>query len=520
MSNSWTNTQSDTRLQVFISYSHQPPENAAFVRDLAGWLRVAGFAVWLDEEQLPGASHVELELKKAVEESEVGLFIVTSRWIEREWTQHEVRLFARRAESRRLVVLREDVDVGDLGPHLSGLTAVTWAVGDNERDARLWEIYCGITNTPPGPREQWAQKVRSLPSGPWTLDGSGRPPDPVVPARAAANTQTGFRHGERLPLTCTGQPVACVVGERWTFIVTDQEEWVGIAPDGELHPALTRLSDHTGAAFSANQELLVGICEPMVVRLRGQRWEYLPQEAPVLCFGNSPEGDIAGTTAGGLVALNASSSVPAFRIRDPVAALASFDDGLIVLGSRGIFGRLSWPITRESTLSWIDTDGLGRPVGFFKTIEFDHVGVYSATRIGVLDPSRDYINVCDHQIKEGIREVIFLGAGSRPYAVLTDEGGLLLVDAGLGSVRAVRFLRNSFVRGCCNPGPQGEAHAWTSEGELYSVSASGGVEAIAGDGVKLAYHPSSSSDTLHVVRWNPETGASVERLIFGNTRSV
>jgi hypothetical protein len=503
---------------VFISYSHEPPENAEFVRDLAGWLKMAGnFEVWLDEEEIPAAAQIELEIKKAIEESEVGLFIVTSRWMEREWTQHEVRLFARRADSRRLVVSREEVDLGDLGPHLSGLKVVTWAAGDDDRDARHWEIYCGITNTKPGPREQWAQKARSLSGGPWNLDGSVPPGDIVVPAHSP-KTKTGFRSGERLSLPCTGQPVACVVGERWTFIVTDQKEWVGITPEGELHPALTRLSDHANAAFSANHELLVGICEPMVVRLRGQRWEYLPQEAPVLCFGNSAEGDIAGTTAGGLVVLNASSPVPAFRIRDPVAALASFDGGLVVLGSRGIFGRLSWPIEREEALTWINTDKLGRPVGLFRTVEYDHVGVYSATRIGVLDPSEGNINVCDHPIKEGIREVVFLGARSKPYAVLTDEGGLMLLDAGLGSVRSIRFPRNSFVLGCCNPSLQGEIHAWTSEGELYSISTGGSVEEIAGDGVALAYRPHSLTGALHVVRWNPETGASVERLISDEIR--
>jgi hypothetical protein len=496
---------------VFISYSHEPPENAEFVRDLAGWLRVAGFTVWLDEEQIPAAAHIDLELKKAIEESEVGIFIVTSRWVQREWTQHEVRLFAKRADSRRLVVLREEVDLGDLGPHLGGLKVVMWVDRDSERDARLWEIYCGITNTAPGPREQWAQKVRSIPVGPWRLDGSSRPTEVVVPAEPA-DTKTGFRSGERLSLPCVGRPVARVVDEEWTFIVTDQEEWVGITPEGEVHPALTRLSDHTTAAFSANHELLVGICEPMVVRLRGQRWEYLPQEAPVLCFGNSPEGDIAGTAAGGLVFLNSSPPVPAFRIRDPVVALASFGGGLVVLGSRGIFGRLSWPIVREDPLAWIDTDELGRPVGLFRTVEYAHLGVYSATRMGVLDPSVGHINVCDHLFKERIREVVFLGAQSRPYAVLTDEGGLMLVDAGLGSVRSVRFPRNSLVRGCCNPSLQGDVHAWTSNGDLYSISVDGSVETMAGDGVVLAYYPHSLTDALNVVRWNPSSGASVERL--------
>src|SRR6185503_16986038 len=39
-------------LQVFISYSHEPPENAEFVRELADQLRRVNLRVWLDEERV------------------------------------------------------------------------------------------------------------------------------------------------------------------------------------------------------------------------------------------------------------------------------------------------------------------------------------------------------------------------------------------------------------------------------------------------------------------------------------
>ncbi|HVG19627.1 MAG TPA: toll/interleukin-1 receptor domain-containing protein [Blastocatellia bacterium] len=495
--------QSDTRRRVFISYSHEPPENAKFVRDLAGRLRLAKFDVWLDEEMIPGAAHIEHELRKAIRESEIGLFIATSRWVEREWTQFEVKLFGMREESRRLVILREDVDLGDLGPHLIGLKNVRWLPEDEERDARFWEIYCGINNLPPGPREFWEQEGRRVASS-HTNPAADAPTPTLVPG-------PNLRPGSRLSLPCTGRPVASVAGDGWTFIVTDHEEWVGVTPDGRLHPTMTRLSDHSTAAFSVNQELLVGMYEPMLARLRGERWEYLPQEAPILCFGTTPEGNVAGTAAGGLVLIDASSPIPVVRIRDPVAALASFDGGLIVVGSRGRFGRVLWPITGKDALAWINTDRLGRPVGLFGAVEYNHVGVYSATRLGILNSLTEQLIVCEQAIAQGIREVVFLGARNRPYAVLTEAGGLLLVDAGLSNVRAVRLPREAYVIGCCQAERLSRFHAWTHDGELYTVS-EGAVESTAADGVVLAYYPNLSVNALHVVRWQPKTGATLEWL--------
>lgn len=508
MSNSWSGTQSDARRRVFISYSHEPPENAEFVRDLAGRLRLADFDVWLDEERIPGAADIEDELRKAIRESEIGLFIATSRWVKREWTRFEVKLFGLREDSRRLVVLREEVDLGDLGPHLIGLKNVRWPPGDEGRDARFWEIYCGINNLPPGPREFWEREGRRVASRHASVAAGvqeERAPEPgAKPAPRPAPRG-------RISLPCAGRPVASVVGERWAFVVTDQEEWVGVAPDGEIHPVLPRLSAHSTAAFGVGNELLVGLYEPMLARLRGEHWEYLPQEAPVLCFGSGPGGNVAGTAAGGLVSIEDSPPVPFMRIRDPVAALASFDGGLVVLGSRGRFGRVLWPVESKDALAWVNTDELGRPVGLFGAVRYNHVGVHSATRLGILDPVAGRLDVCKQAIAQGIREVVFLGARSRPYAVLTEAGGLLLADAALSNLRPARLPREAYISGCCQAKGGSRFHVWTSDGELYTLTDEA-AEPTASDGVVLAYYPNASAETLHVIRWQPETGATLERL--------
>jgi hypothetical protein len=490
------------RRQVFISYAHAPAENAAFVRDLAGRLRVAGFEVWLDEEQIPGAANIREALEKAIEESEIGLFIVTSAWVKRDWTQYEVELFGMRKDSRRLAVIREEVDLRALGPYLIKLKHVEWKPNEEEWDARFWEIYCGINDLPPGPREFWSRRALEVTAA------SLSKPSGFAPATAPQRVR---EPGERIVLPCSGRPVRCVVGKEWTFIVTDHEEWIGIGADGNLHPALPRLSEHAGVAFGSNHELLVGMYEPLMARLRNGRWEYLPQEAPVLCFANGPEGDILGNAAGGLVAIDA-SPLTTVRVRDPVIQLEAFEDGLIVLGSRGSFGRLSWPLNHQDSLRWINADELGRPVGLFSAVEYNQVGLYSATRIGVLNAMTEELRVYDRHIEDGIREVTFLGARSQPYAVLTDAGGLWLVDAGLGNARAIRLPRDGFVRGCTAAERPTEFYVWTNGGELYAVYSRGGFELIAADGVVLAYCPSPSLNALHLVRWQQETGATLELL--------
>jgi hypothetical protein len=119
--------------------------------------------------------------------------------------------------------------------------------------------------------------------------------------------------------------------------------------------------------------------------------------------------------------------------------------------------------------------------------------------------------VCGQAVAQGIREVVFLGARSRPYAVLTEAGGLLLADAALSGLRPVRLPHEAYVTGCCQAESGSGFHAWTADGELYTITDEA-VESSAGDGVVLAYYPRPWAGALHVIRWRPETGATLERL--------
>lgn len=186
---------------VFISYSHQPPENADFVRQLAAKLRAANFDVWLDEERIAGAEDIEENIFAAIAAADAALFVVNSRWLERDraYIRHEVSLVSQRVGARRVVVLRDPAEDKDLGPYFSTLKRLEWYPNDPQPDARFWEVYCGITGTPPGPRSDWEERGRRLISAPPALNPSPAPasssqptphpasqPSPQPPARGFA----------------------------------------------------------------------------------------------------------------------------------------------------------------------------------------------------------------------------------------------------------------------------------------------------------------------------------------------
>lgn len=170
-------SSSSKKRMVFISYSRQPQENAEFVRQLAAKLRAADFEVWLDEEQISVADKIQEKIVDAISRADAALFIVNSRWLEkdRDFIQFEVSLVGDQRAARRVVVLRQAAGTRELGPYFATLNRMEWFPDDPQPDARFWEIYCGITATPPGPRSEWEQRGRSLSSSHPPLEHTPHP---------------------------------------------------------------------------------------------------------------------------------------------------------------------------------------------------------------------------------------------------------------------------------------------------------------------------------------------------------
>jgi hypothetical protein len=152
-----------SRIQVFVSYAHTPADSA-LATCVAASLRSVGIDVWLDEATLSGGDLLQDAIEKAIAASHHGLFIVSQSWLNREWTQFELELFARRDPNivRRIPIFRAPRRDLVIPPALIRVTGFEWFDDDRNVDARLWEAYCAVTDTPPGSRDDWAGCWRGL----------------------------------------------------------------------------------------------------------------------------------------------------------------------------------------------------------------------------------------------------------------------------------------------------------------------------------------------------------------------
>lgn len=149
--------------QVFISYAHTPADSA-LATCIAAALGSVGIAVWLDEATLSGGDVLQDAIEKAVAASQHGIFIVSQSWLNREWTQFELELFAKRDPNvvRRIPIFRSSRRDLVIPPPLVKITGFEWFDEEQNVDARLWEVYCAVTDATPGARDEWASRWRAL----------------------------------------------------------------------------------------------------------------------------------------------------------------------------------------------------------------------------------------------------------------------------------------------------------------------------------------------------------------------
>lgn len=501
-------TESDAanpKRKIFISYSHQPTENADFVRAQAQRLKRTtykgiGFDVWLDEERIAGAADVEGTLRQAVLWADAALFVVTSRWSERErsWIRMEVSLMGKRENTRLVALLRESIEADLLDHTFTTLKHLEWFPEDKEPDARFWEVFCGLTGEMPGPRSEWARMGREI---------SGES-DSLGP-QLAEETQT-----EPVKLPIAGRPDAVFPGEKWTYLLTDRGEWTAVDTSGRARAPIHPPCSYSAAMVSDGNELLLAAYDGTIARYTGRSWRTMSQPAPVLCLASSPQGELVGTSSGHILLLRGDSFEPVLRVRDPVVSLVHYENGVLVIGAQGTFGRIPLPVRPQSQLEWLEAREIGRCFGFFQPIDSTQIGLIGAAQLGVYTPESGKIAVCPKAFDEGIRRVEFLGAQTWPYAVLTDAGGIVLVDAGMSRTRDVRLPGTGAAMGCTRAGLQGSLLAWTTDGKLYLVSPSGGVENIADGDVVMAYSLAGDAG-MCALRWTSEAGASAQIVRIG-----
>jgi hypothetical protein len=313
----------------------------------------------------------------------------------------------------------------------------------------------------------------------------------------------------KLPLA--GRPLVGCSGEVWSYVGTDAEEWIGFAADGTLRPASARLLERSAVGVDGEGDLLVAMFDAMIAKLDGGSWRFARPEAAALCFGSHPGGEIAGLVSGALVALGVDQTNVLLRIRDPIVAIGSYSDGNVIVGSRGMFGRLRWPLEVGPTLEWIETPALGRPLDVFPALEADRIGLIARDRVGVLDPATGRTTVAPTLFDEGVRAVVLLGAHTMAYAVLTDAGSVFLLDSGLTTARRIALPAGTVAAGCVAGGSRGAAAVWTTGGDLLRIAQDGRVDRLIDGDVALAVTNDGAAD-IAAVRYRDGEGTTLERV--------
>lgn len=170
--------------QVFISYAHTKSDTAV-AKCVAAALRGIGLNVWLDEATLSGGDLLQNAIQQAIASSTAGVFLVSPSWLQREWTLFELEQFGKLDPNvvRRIPIFRAPRRDLTVPPGLIRVLGFEWLDTDTDHDARLWQVYCAVTDTAPGDPEQWGDRWRALPKkGPAPSRPLGPPPPRLRPS--------------------------------------------------------------------------------------------------------------------------------------------------------------------------------------------------------------------------------------------------------------------------------------------------------------------------------------------------
>jgi hypothetical protein len=152
-------------MRVFLSYAHTPADQPLAIY-VESRLRAAAIDVWLDRSSLNAGQPTRQAIQEAVAGCDHGVFIVSQSWLTRDWTDWELGLFEARDPSvvRRIPILRRPRKELALPPLLFRFTGFEWLEDDREPDARIWELFCALQGTAPGPPSAWNARGHELPT--------------------------------------------------------------------------------------------------------------------------------------------------------------------------------------------------------------------------------------------------------------------------------------------------------------------------------------------------------------------
>jgi hypothetical protein len=311
----------------------------------------------------------------------------------------------------------------------------------------------------------------------------------------------------RQSLPSRGKPVEIVGGRRTVYIATDMGEWLSVNDRLEVE-ALPPRGGYAAAATTADGRLLVAPFEPSIAVAVRDGWENVHRSAPVLSIARHGQSLVMGDTAGEITAIDSASDTPRSiaRMQYAVTDVLSDGDTIAFLDGRcGILPAASEPLFADTAL-------LGGPaLALFRANERNRIGVSGATQVGLIDATTAGFVCVSDQIPDAIRQVIALPKEGGGYAVITDGGQLVLLDAALQRTQIALPRDAEEVIG--GTAIDDSLLIWTTTGQLYRINRRRAVVAEPRDEVVVV---SAFGLGALVVRWNERDGGRLEIMHLGD----
>ena len=307
---------------------------------------------------------------------------------------------------------------------------------------------------------------------PFSAEAIQSPPTWPVQAPAIPRGLTGVGaaedEGAGMVLPARGTPTLLVPGPMACFGLTTENEWFAVDPAFRLLPAIPDVLPCSSATVGPDGELVAGLFEDGVGVFRGGEWIFAPQPAAALSVARTRAGLAVGTVDGGVSRVaRGHRSRALFSLSQPVVELVETADCLCALGARGAVAVACETDEEEIEVQFVETEDLGRPVGMFETRRPGRVGVFAASRLGLVDGPSAALVRRSERLEDDIRTVVALGEDPASFAVLGDSGDLWLVGPELDRIRPLRLPGSSYEITGLAAASDGGILCWTRRGELF-----------------------------------------------------
>ena len=225
----------DFKHNIFLGHSS---EDDTFAKMLAGMLRAVHLSVWIDNYKMRPGDEIHVVVRKALEDSEHAIFVVTESWLKSRWTRSEAERFLRLREAsgeqrRALIPLLRGDEVLELPAYFTDIHYLKWSAGDDAApDALFWQLLCALTgNELEGDESHWAEEGRRA-------RGLGPDRGPVLAERTPADS--GFKASIRVQWGGMQDALSCDRNIQWGELTSEiannrHEAIFVLGPQGRAH---------------------------------------------------------------------------------------------------------------------------------------------------------------------------------------------------------------------------------------------------------------------------------------------